>query len=79
MQDVRHAQVFVSGVEAGSGIRPSLPGLIGVDEFQSAIPWRVALQSRSPPFHRRRSACDKVILPVEQFPANAEPSFMSLS
>jgi hypothetical protein len=46
--------------------------LIGVDEFQPDIPWRVALQQSPPPLHRPASGCDKVVLPVEIFAANGE-------
>jgi hypothetical protein len=58
--------------KAGSGINPPLPALIGVDEFQPVIPWRVALPQSSLPLHRPRSECDKVVLPVENIAANGE-------
>jgi hypothetical protein len=63
----------------GVGIAGPLPALIGVDEFQPAIPWRVALPQSPPPLHRPGSECDKVILPVEVFAANDEPSLNCLS
>jgi hypothetical protein len=37
---------------AGSKRRRSLPAFIGRDEFQSAIPWQVALQQSLPPLRR---------------------------
>jgi len=57
---------------AGSIIYPPLPALIGVNEFQPAIPQRVALPQSSPLLHRLRSECDKVVLPVEKSAANGE-------
>jgi hypothetical protein len=33
----------------------SVPALIGLDEFQSAIPWQVALQQSLPPLNRLRT------------------------
>jgi hypothetical protein len=70
--------IYRSDVERRSREAASVhrsPALIGVDEFQPVIPWRVALQQRPPPLHRPRSECDKVILPVENFAANGELSF----
>jgi hypothetical protein len=43
-----------------------LPALIGIDEFQPAIPWRVGLHQSLPPLHRPASECDKLSLPVNQ-------------
>ena len=56
-----------------------LPALIGVDEFQPAIPRRVDLHQSPPPLHRPASECDKVVLPVEKFTANGEQSLNRLS
>src|SRR5580692_8034945 len=55
------------------------PAIIGIDEFQPAIPWQVALPQSSPPLHRPHSECDKVFLPVENFAANGEQSLICLS
>ena len=49
------------------------PGwLIGTDESQPAIPWRVGLHQSPPPLHRLSSECCTVVLPVERFAANGE-------
>src|SRR5580704_19238876 len=55
------------------------PAIIGIDEFQPAIPWQVVLPQSSPPLHRPHSECDKVFLPVENFAANGEQSLICLS
>jgi hypothetical protein len=65
--------------KAGSGICPPLPALIGVDEFQPVIPWRVDLHQSPPSLHRPGSECATVILPVEVFAANGEQSLNRLS
>src|ERR1700758_3918215 len=44
---------------------PTAPALIGLDEFQLAIPWRVALQQGPPPLHQPGAVCSKLGSPVE--------------
>ena len=39
----------------GRKVYPPLPALIGIDEFQPVIPWRVALPQSSPLLHRPSS------------------------
>ncbi|MGP8269603.1 MAG: hypothetical protein ACLQLH_06010 [Terracidiphilus sp.] len=58
--------------KAGSGIRRTLPALIGSMSLQPAIPWQVALPQSLPPLHRPGSECAKVVLSVENFAANGE-------
>jgi hypothetical protein len=41
------------------------PRFIGLDEFQSAIPWRVGLHQSPPPLRQLGSECNKLISPVE--------------
>jgi hypothetical protein len=65
-----HGQVFVHGVASREQTGRPLPALIGADESQPAIPWRVGLHRSPPPLHRLPSACVTVVLPVEQFAAN---------
>jgi len=53
--------------------------LIGLDEFQLAIPRRVALQQGPPPLHQLGAACLTLRLSVEHFSANGKLSLNCLS
>jgi hypothetical protein len=55
------------------------PALIGLDEFQLAIPGRVGLHQSPLPLHQPGAACSKLGLPVEHFSANGELSLNCLS
>jgi hypothetical protein len=55
------------------------PALIGIDEFQLAIPWRVGLHQSPLPLHQPGAACSKLALPVEHFSANGKLSLNCLS
>jgi hypothetical protein len=55
------------------------PALIGIDEFQLAIPWRVGLHQSPLPLHQPGAACSKLTLPVEHFSANGKLSLNCLS
>jgi hypothetical protein len=54
MSFLRHAGIYRSDDASVAGSEPlcSLPALIGLDEFQPAIPWQVALQQSLPPLRR---------------------------
>jgi hypothetical protein len=54
MSFLRHAGIYRSDDLCVAGSEPlsSLPALIGLDEFQPAIPWQVALQQSLPPLRR---------------------------
>jgi hypothetical protein len=43
-----------------------LPALIGIDEFQPAIRWLVALQQCPPPLRQPATECENLTLPVNQ-------------
>src|SRR6266568_9661034 len=64
---------------AGSRSCACPPALIGLDEFQLAIPRRVALQQGPPPLHQPGVACSTLGLPVEHFSSNGKPSLNWLS
>jgi hypothetical protein len=55
------------------------PALIGLDEFQLAIPWRDALQQDPPPLHQPGAACSTLVSPVEFFSVNGKLSLNCLS
>ena len=57
----------------------SLPVLIGLDEFQPAIPWQVALQQSLPPLRRPRPILQNPIPPYNNFPANGDNPLNSVS
>ena len=48
----------------------SLPVLIGLDEFQPAIPWQVALQQSLPPLRRPRTILQNKTSPYNDLSAN---------
>src|SRR5262249_53297144 len=50
----------------------SAPALIGCDEFQLAIPWRIGLHQSPPPLHQPGAVCSKLGSPVEEFADNRE-------
>ena len=57
MSFLRHAGIYRSDDASAAGRERlcSLPALIGLDEFQPAIPWQVALQQSLPPLRRLRT------------------------
>jgi len=57
MSFLRHEGIYRSDGFCAAGSEPlsPLPALIGLDEFQPAIPWQVALQQSQPPLHRPRT------------------------
>jgi hypothetical protein len=61
MSFLRHVGIYRSDGfwVAGSEWLPSLPALIGLDEFQPAIPWQVALQQSLPPLRRPGTILNK--------------------
>jgi predicted RNA-binding Zn ribbon-like protein len=77
----RDGGIYRSDAEqkAGSSLARQPPALIGVDEFQPAIPWRVDLHQSPPPLHRPASECDRVVLQVENVAANGEQTLNCLS
>jgi hypothetical protein len=46
--------------------------LIGLDEFQPAIPWQVALQQSLPPLSRPRAILQNKTSPYNDFAANGD-------
>src|ERR1700756_5399843 len=63
----------------GSKRSGSLPVLIGLDEFQPAIPWQVALQQSLPPLRRLRAILQNKTSPYNDFSANGDKPLNSLS
>ena len=63
MSFLRHVGIYRSDgfYVAGSERFSSLPALIGIDEFQPAIPWQVALQQSLPPLYRPRTILNNPI------------------
>ena len=63
MSFLRHRGIYRSDVfwVAGSERLSSLPALIGLDEFQPAIPWQVALQQSLPLLRRPRTILNNPI------------------
>jgi len=57
----------------------SLPVLIGLDEFQPAIPWQVALQQSLPPLSRPRTILQNKTSPYNDLSANGDNSLNSVS
>jgi hypothetical protein len=55
------------------------PALIGLDEFQLAIPWRGGLHQSPPPLHQPGPVCGKLGSLVEDFSANGKVSLNWLS
>jgi len=53
--------------------------LIGVDEFQPAIPWQVALQQSLPPLRRARAILQNQTSPYNDFSANGDNPLNSVS
>jgi len=62
-----------------SGRSGSLPVLIGLDEFQPAIPWQVALQQSLPPLRRPRAILQNKTSPYNDLSANGNNSLNSVS
>ena len=56
-----------------------LPALIGFDELQLAIPWRVGLHQSPPPLHQLHAVCSTLDLAVEDFSANGKQCLIRLS
>jgi len=56
----------------GSKQSGSLPVLIGLDEFQPAIPWQVALQQSLPPLRRPRAILQNKTSPYNDLSANGD-------
>ena len=70
----------MSGWEnAGSRSSSLPPALIGLDEFQLAIPWRGSLHQSPPPLHQPGPVCGKLASLVEDFSANGKVSLNWLS
>src|SRR5215471_10427499 len=63
----------------GSKRSGSLPVLIGLDEFQPAIPWQVALQQSLPPLRRPRAILQNQTSPYNDFSANGDNPLNSVS
>jgi hypothetical protein len=59
---------------AGSRSSSLPPALIGLDEFQLAIPWRGGLHQSPPPLHQPRPVCCKLASLVEPISANGKVS-----
>src|SRR5215469_14259499 len=57
----------------------SLPVLIGLDEFQPAIPWQVAPQQSLPPLRRPRGILQNQTAPYNHFSANGDNPLNSVS
>ena len=81
MSFLRHGKSLdpMSGLENAGAEVASAPALIGLDEFQLAIPRRDALQQGPPPLHQPGPVCSKLGLPVEYFAANGKLSLNCLS
>ena len=56
-----------------------LPVLIGLDEFQPAIPWQVALQQSLPPLRRPRTILQNKTSPYNDLSANGNNPLNSVS
>jgi hypothetical protein len=78
---LRHEGIYRSDdfCLAGSEVLASLPALIGLDEFQPAIPWQVALQQSLPPLRRLRPILNNQLLPYNAFSANSDNPLNSVS
>jgi hypothetical protein len=59
---------------AGSRSSSLPPALIGLDEFQLAIPWRGGLHQSPPPLHQPPPVCCKLASLVEPISANGKVS-----
>src|SRR6201987_2030407 len=57
----------------------SLPVLIGLDEFQPAIPWQVALQQSLLPLRRPRAILQNQTSPYNDFSSNGDNPLNSVS
>ena len=57
----------------------SLPVLIGLDEFQPAIPWQVALQQSLPPLRRPCTILQNKTSPYNDLSANGNNPLNSVS
>ena len=64
---------------AGSKRRGSLPALIGLDEFQPAIPWQVALPQSLPPLRRLRAILQNQTSLYNDISANGDNPLNSVS
>src|SRR5215472_6079240 len=74
MSFLRHGGIYRSDdvCSTGSKRSGSLPVLIGLDEFQPAIPWQVALQQSLPPLRRPRAILQNKTSPYNDFAANGD-------
>ncbi len=81
MSFLRHVGIYRSDgfYAAGSERLSSLPALIGLDEFQPASPWQVALQQSLPPLHRPGTILNNQSPPYNDFSANGDIPLNSLS
>src|SRR5215469_11507287 len=81
MSFLRHGGIYRSDdvCSTGSKRSGSLPVLIGLDEFQPAIPWQVALQQSLPPLRRPRAILQNKTSPYNDFAANGDNLLNSMS
>ena len=72
MSFLRHGESIdpMNVYATGSKQSGSLPVLIGLDEFQPAIPWQVALQQSLPPLRRPRTILQNKTSPYNDLSAN---------
>jgi hypothetical protein len=81
MSFLRHGEIYRSDEVCSTGSKRSgsLPVLIGVDEFQPAIPWQDALQQSLPPLRRPRAILQNQTSPYNDFSANGDNPLYSVS
>jgi hypothetical protein len=81
MSFLRHGESIdpMRFVPLGASLSDSLPVLIGLDEFQPAIPWQVALQQSLPPLRRPRAILQNQTSPYNDFSANGDNPLNSVS
>jgi hypothetical protein len=81
MSFLRHGESIdpMNVYATGSKQSGSLPVLIGLDEFQPAIPWQVALQQSLPPLRRPRTILQNKTSPYNGLSANGNNPLNSVS
>ena len=80
MSFLRHGEsIDPMTYSTGSKQSGSLPVVIGLDEFQSAIPWQVALQQSLPPLRRPRTILHNQTSPYNHLSANGDSPLNSVS
>jgi hypothetical protein len=80
MSFLRHGEsIDPMTYSTGSKQSGSLPVLIGLDEFQPAIPWQVALQQSLPPLRRPRTILQNKTSPYNDLSANGHNHLNSVS